>query len=103
MARTRKRFSTFLKDALPDVSHFYFNPPNGTQMEYPCVVYRRVINRNKRADNLAYLKRKQYMVTLIDRNPDSPFPDLLEDLPYCGKDREFCQGNLYHYVYTIFF
>lgn len=103
MARRRSDFSKLLKDTLPEIKNFYFTPPNGTQMKYPCVVYRRITNRDMKADNKPYVRNRQYMVTFIDNNPDSPYPDRIEDLPYCSKDREFCQDDLYHHVFTIFF
>jgi hypothetical protein len=46
---------------------------------------------------------KQYQVTVIDRNPDSELPDMVEELPLCSFDRYFAADSLNHYVFTLFF
>lgn len=57
----------------------------------------------KFAENLLYLHTKRYMVTVIDRNPDSSLPDKVEELPMCKFDRFFALGNLNHNVFSLFF
>jgi hypothetical protein len=42
-------------------------------------------------------------VTYIDRNPVSPVPDKLADLPMSTFERFFTAGNLNHDVYNIYF
>lgn len=103
MARPRKELSKLLKETLPDLKYFYFSPPSGLRMKYPCLVYKLEGDAVQRADNLMYLKQKRYTITIIDENPDSPFPEQLETLPYCNFDRSFTLDNLNHFVYTLYF
>lgn len=84
-------------------SHVYFQPPPSISLSYPCIIYKRRDEEVKHADNLPYNRRKQYDVTVIDRNPDSLIPDKIADLPLCVFDRHFTADDLNHDVYKLFF
>jgi hypothetical protein len=81
----------------------YFQPPPTVQMEYPCILYRRDYELTNHADDIPYLRRKRYLVTVIDRNPDSDIPDRVAALPLCTYDRFYTADNLNHDVYKLFF
>jgi hypothetical protein len=83
--------------------HAYFQPPSNIQMQYPCIRYERSNSWTTHADNRQYAHKKQYQVTVIDRDPDSELPDRVEALPYCSFDRSYVADGLNHYVYTLFF
>lgn len=82
--------------------HLYFQPPETVKMKYPCIVYERNKAKTDFADNFPYMYRKAYSVTVIDRNPDSPYPDRIAQLPMCVFDRHFKFDNLNHDVFTIY-
>lgn len=84
-------------------TNVYFQPPTSIQMSYPCIVYSRDGSDAKRADNELYKLTKRYQVTVIDRDPDSSIPDVVEELPLCSFNRFFAADSLNHYVYTLFF
>jgi hypothetical protein len=81
----------------------YFQPPPTIQMEYPCIVYHRDYEQRNHADDIPYRRRWRYMVTVIDRDPDSPIPDKISQLPLCSYDRFYTADNLNHDVYKLFF
>ena len=81
----------------------YFQPPNGLQMTYPCIVYDRTKIRTQFASGRPYLHQKQYTVTAIGQDPDSALPDRIAEMPTCKHDRAFKADNLYHDVFTIYF
>lgn len=83
--------------------HVYFQPPPSITMQYPCIVYNRDDENVKHADNTKYSKKKRYLVTVIDRDPDSGIPDKISDLPLCLFDRFFTTDNLNHDVFKLFF
>lgn len=83
--------------------HVYFQPPPNVQMVYPCIVYRRDYELAKYADDITYNRRKRYLVTVIDRDPDSTIPDKIGDLPMCTYDRFYTADDLNHDVYKLFF
>lgn len=83
--------------------HVYFSPPPNIQMQYPCIVYSRDDENVRHADNTQYAKQKRYLVTVIDRDPDSGIPDKVSALPLCLFDRFFTTDNLNHDVFKLFF
>lgn len=89
--------------AILGTDRVYFQPPPSLTMEYPCIVYRRDYEQINHADGLSYLRRKRYQVTVIDRDPDSPIPDGLAELPFCTYDRFYTAENLNHDVFKLFF
>lgn len=100
MARSQSQFQTML-EGLVDGLPVYFQPP--TVMEDPCIKYERDNSRVLRADNLLYLFMKRYAVTVIDRDPDSAIPDLVEHLDYSSFDRHFKANGLNHWVFNLYF
>lgn len=102
MARPRTELHDILK-GLAGVEDAYFQAPT-TAMQYPCIVYERGSGNWVRfADNLKFVLLKDYTVTIIDRNPDSLIPDLVEALPHSRFDRFFRTDGLNHFVFQLFF
>lgn len=81
----------------------YFQPPENIKLEYPCIVYSRDSADTIFADNEPFSITKRYMVTVIDRDPDSDIPDEVARLPMCTFNRWFAADNLNHDVYQLFF
>ena len=79
----------------------YFQPPSTLVMKYPCIVYRLQNIQKIFADDAHYLHRKQYMVTLITKDPVSPTIDALMTFDKMVFDRHYSADNLNHYVYRI--
>lgn len=97
---------TDLQDLLEDLlgsENVYFQPPPSKDIAYPCIVYNRSNIRTKFADNLPYLHRNQYTITVIDADPDSDIPGKVADLPSCIFDRHFVSDNLNQDVFDILF
>jgi hypothetical protein len=80
----------------------YFQPKSNVGMEYPCIVYEPAKMDTRFAGNKPYRHNKRYSVTVIDRDPDSPIPDLVADLPMCSHSAFFVAENLNHHVFDIF-
>jgi hypothetical protein len=98
----RTDLHTLLKSILGS-DHVYFQPPPTVQLTYPCIVYKRDDVRTMFADDKPYRRSKRYLLTIIDRNPDSNIPDKIGELPKCVFDRFYTADNLNHDVYKIFF
>ena len=100
----RQNLQTLL-EAIPGVEEVYFQPDQNVRLVYPCIVYERSsINVNAaHADNIKYWQKKRYSVTVIDRSPDSPIPDLVNELPYTELERFFVADGLNHTVFQTFF
>lgn len=79
-----------------------FQPPNNLSLTYPCCIYRLSTVDTDHADNNPYVWRKRYLVTLIDRNPDSVFVDKILAIQTCRFDRHFVSDNLNHWTFNIY-
>lgn len=81
----------------------YFQPPASVKLNFPCIIYERSNVNTLNADDTNYITKKQYTVTVIDKNPDSELPDKISELPYCSFERFFVSDNLNHDVFKIFY
>lgn len=102
MAQPRLDLHEILKDVLGS-KHVYFQPPEDLQLIYPCIVYNRDFVDEKSADNIKYIHKRRYQVTVIGRNPDSDILEKMEALPLCTYQRFFAVEHLNHDVYNLFF
>ena len=85
------------------VENVYFQPPNNVQLVYPCIIYKRDYADTKFADDKPYNQTKRYMVTVIDRDPDSDIPDKVASMPLSLFNRFYTADNLNHDVYNVYF
>ena len=98
----RLKLQTLL-ESIKGVSKVYFQPPETVKMSYPCIVYSLDADKGLHANNSLYFLRKRYMLTVIDKNPDSIIPDAVRGLAYCDFERSYKKDNLNHWVFTIYF
>lgn len=100
MAR-RFELQTLLEDLL-GTRNVYFQPPNNVQMQYPAIVYQRDDIRTQFAGNDPYRRTMRYLVTVIDRDPDTEILSKVASLPMCSFERHFAADNLNHDVFTLY-
>jgi hypothetical protein len=81
----------------------YFQRPPADKMVYPCIVYKRDYAVSQFADNNVYRHTKRWMVTVIDRDPDSVIPDRVAFMPLSTFSRFFTADNLNHDIYSVYF
>jgi hypothetical protein len=81
----------------------YFQPPNNMQLKYPCIIYKRDFADTKFADDSPYKYTLRYMVTVIDRDPDSDIPDKVASMPLSLFNRFYTADNLNHDVFNVYF
>jgi hypothetical protein len=99
MAR-RQQFHDILETFCNNV---YFQPPNNVKLAYPCIIYNRDFAYTEFADNAPYKNCLRYMVTVIDRDPDSDIPGKVALLPMSQFNRFFTADDLNHDVYVVYF
>lgn len=83
--------------------HVYYQPPESIKLEYPCIVYYKDAREYDYADDIKYRTLQSYTLTIIDKRPDTPIADKLDELKYCSFQRNYRVDNLYHEVYQIFY
>ena len=82
----------------------YFQPPESVKMRYPAIRYSLSRNQSFKADNKQYVNVKGYEVILIDDDPDSALPDIIQGhFMMCSFDRAYKADNLNHYAFTIYY
>ena len=81
----------------------YFQPPENVQMQYPAIVYNRDYVDTEFADDAPYRSTNRYMVTVIDRDPDSETPDKVLSMPQCRFTRHFVAEGLNHDIFSLYF
>lgn len=81
----------------------YFQLPEGTRMSYPCVKYDLDKGFYNYADNIKYLTKKLYTVTIIETKADSELIGKIEKLDYATFDRTYKSDGLYHHVFTVYY
>lgn len=101
MARPRTKLQEILEETIGN-GNVYFQPPETLKMKYPCIRYVRAHISPTFADDLSYIERDEYELTLIYKDPDSDLPRKLARLPLCRHDRAFESDNLHHEVFTIY-
>lgn len=84
-------------------SNVYFQPPTNVQLVYPCIIYSRDFADTKFADDRPYKHTLRYMVTVIDRDPDSDIPAKVAGLPMSLFNRFYTADDLNHDVYVVYF
>jgi hypothetical protein len=85
----------------PEV-HVSFQPPEGSTIKYPHIVYARDPAYKLQADNITYHLTDKYVVTYIDREPDSSVFDELEQRPHCSHRASFVEDGLNHSVFDLY-
>lgn len=99
---TRLELQALLEDILGS-RNVYYQPPASVLMKYPAIVYSRYDIENFHANNRVYGQVNAYMVTVIDKNPDSEYVKKISMLPLCAYDRHYVSDNLNHDVFTLYY
>ncbi len=86
-----------------ETENVYFQPPASARMKYPAVTYKMDSADTQFADNIPYIYRKRYAITVIDRNPDSKIPDKIAHLPMCVFDRAYQADGLNHWIFIMYY
>jgi hypothetical protein len=92
-----------LLEELLGTRNVYFQPPANVTMGYPAIVYNRDFLVTKFADDKPYVHTKRYVVTVIDKDPDSKILDSIAMLPMTTFVRHFTADNLNHDIYNLYF
>lgn len=98
----RLQLQTILETIL-GTRNVYFQPGENVTLKYPAIVYHRDYAVTEFGDNNPYTHKIRYMITHIDRNPDSVVPLKIAKLPFTVFDRFFKSDGLNHDVYKTYF
>jgi hypothetical protein len=85
------------------VENVYFQPPDNLKISFPCIIYKRDYQFVTFANGYPYHHKVRYLVTYVDKDPDSPNLKKISDMQMCTFDRHFTADKLNHDVFRIFF
>lgn len=102
MARDRLALHDELIDLLGS-SNVYFQPPTSLTLSYPCITYKRDAVDSIYANDRRYMGMKRYLITIIDRDPDSHIPDKMFEFPYCSFETNYAVDGLNHDIYSLYY
>ena len=100
----RMRLHQKLLDLMPTChKNVYFQPPESIQMKYPCLIYKRSSADTDYANDMPYMSRIAYEVTIVDSDPDSNLVDILMTaFPLSRFNRHYVSSNLNHDVIVLY-
>ena len=102
MAKDRLSLHNLLVSLL-GANRVYFQPPATLKISYPCIIYKLDDVEGVHANDRRYLGNKRYLITVVDRDPDTIIPDKILELPYCSFEDHFMNDNLNHYICSLYY
>lgn len=99
--RTYRDLLHFLRKAV-DHDRVYFQPPENLKLGYPAIVFHLTKIKVDHADDVPYKGAREYMITLISKDPE---PDALEEIlkiPYTTLDSTYISDGMNHFVFTSY-
>lgn len=85
-----------------DHDRVYFQPPENLKLGYPAIVFHLTKIKVDHADDVPYKGAREYMITLISKDPE---PDALEKIlkiPYTTLDSTYISDGMNHFVFTSY-
>lgn len=99
--RTYRDLLHLLQKAV-DHDRVYFQPPENLKLGYPAIVFHLTKIKVDHADDVPYKGAREYMITLISKDPE---PDALEEIlkiPYTTLDSTYISDGMNHFVFTSY-
>lgn len=99
---TRLDLQSILEEML-GTRNVYYQPAENLQMKYPAIRYQKVDDITYHGDNIKYLNRNCYDITVIDNIPDNEVINKILKMPYSSFDRHYTTNNLNHDVIKLYY
>lgn len=96
-------FNEWASDGKDHSKQVYYQPPNKTQLTYPCIIYNRGNRNPTYANNAVYKEKDRWTVLVISRDADFGLIDYVLTLPYSSEEPTYKMDNLYHCPITIYY
>ena len=99
--RTYRDLLHLLRKAV-DHDRVYFQPPENLKLGYPAIVFHLTKIKVDHADNTPYKGAREYMVTLITKEPEPDAIDEILKIPYTTLDSAYISDGMNHFVFTTY-
>jgi hypothetical protein len=84
--------------------YVYYQPGTNTKMKYPCIVYRRGDIEPRYANDMTYVCRERYTLTVVSGDPDNEIADkLLSHFRLITYTNRYLSDNLYHDTLELYY
>lgn len=83
--------------------HVYFQPPESIKIVYPAIIYKRDGLMDIFSDDDIYHRRDEFLVTVVDTDPDSSVVEAVSKLRFCSFQSSFVSENLNHTNFQIYY
>lgn len=87
--------------AAGETPHVYYQPPENVKIVYPCFIYSDSDSGTVYANDEPYLRRSEYIVKYITKNPSPPMAEAMKRLPKTRFDRHYTAENLHHFSFVV--
>ena len=67
------------------------------------VYFQRTEIKNRFANDAVYKQNNAYLLTVIDKDPDSEVSKQLANIPLCRLQQHFVSDNLNHDIFKIYY
>lgn len=98
---SRKQIQQTLEETIGTSGKVYFQAPESTKIQYPCIIYDIENINNINADDDVYSQNISYKLLLMTTNPVDKTIKKLSKLKYCRFVRYYTLSGLHHYVYSL--
>lgn len=108
--RSRQKLQSELEgllgtDHLPaEKRRVYFQPPSGTKIEYPCIIFELSRTDVQPADNSKFIKYNEYHVKHMFKSLKNEIKDkLLDNFHHISHDTRFISNSIYNDEFTLYY
>lgn len=83
-------------------NNVYYQPPESSKINYPCILYELDNIHIRAADNLVYRRKYRFRITVVDTDATSDIADAVSKAFASIKYiRHYNSGELNHFVFTV--
>ncbi len=99
--RTYRDLLHLLRKAV-DHDRVYFQPPENLKLGYPAIVFHLTKIKVDHADDVPYKGVREYMITLISKDPEPGALEEILKIPYTTLDSTYISDGMNHFVFTSY-
>lgn len=99
--RTYRDLLHLLRKAV-DHDRVYFQPPENLKLGYPAIVFHLTKIKVDHADDVPYKGAREYMITLVSKDPEPGALEEILKIPYTTLDSTYISDGMNHFVFTSY-
>ena len=93
----------YILESLIENTNVHYNAPDNDDMSYPAIIYSPCEIDTKYANDMLYLSKTRYLITVIGEFPNDNIVKKILNLPMCSFDRHYTYDGLNHDVLKLYY